>query len=91
MESFREANRVLGRIGWPGEQLKAELPKTTCTLKPPFKRETKESLIAKADLAEEIKRERSEFDATEVPSHLKAPGRPSTRRRKIRVYIPSYR
>jgi RecB family exonuclease len=53
-----------------------------------LEREAEESVAAKADLAEEIMRGHSEFDATELPSHVKAPARPSNRRRKIRIYIP---
>ena len=91
MESFRETNGVLSRIGWPGEQLEAELPTRIWDLEPHVKREAKESVTAKAGLAEEIKKGHSEFDITEIPSHVKEPARPSNRRRKIRVYIPSYR
>ena len=73
-------------IGWPDEQLQAELPTRTCDLEPHVKREEQESVTA-----EDIKRGHSEFDITEIPSRVKEPARPSNRRRKIRVYIPSYR
>ena len=50
MESFRETNGVVSRIGWPGEQPEAELPTRTCNLEPHVRREAKEGVTAKVGL-----------------------------------------
>ena len=91
MEFFRETNGVFSSNRLLGEPLGAENPMRTCDLESHVKREEKESVTAKAGLAEEINRGHSEFDTTEIVSHAKETARPSNRRRKTRVYIPSYR
>lgn len=85
MESFRERDGGLSSNRLPGEPLGAE---KTCDLEADVK---KESVTAKAGLSEEIKRAHSEFGTTEILSRAKETARPTKRRRKIRVYIPSYR
>ena len=83
MESFSEKNGGLSSNRLPGEPLGAE---KTGDLEA-----KKESVTAKAGLSEEIKRAHSEFGTTEILSRANETARPTKRRRKIRVYIPSYR
>jgi hypothetical protein len=82
MESFRERDGGLSSNRLPGEPLDAE---KTCDLEADVK---KESVTA---TSEEIKRAHSEFGTTEILSRAKETARPTKRRRKLRVYIPSYR
>ena len=86
MESFiKTSNRL------PGEPLEAENPMKTCDLESHVEKEEKESVAAKAGVSEKIKRAHFEFDTTEILAHAKETARPLNRRRKTRVYIPSYR
>ena len=89
MKSFERQIVFAVVIGWPDELLDAKLRTRTCDLESHVNREAKQSVTARAGLAEEIKRVHSDFDITEVPSHVKEPERSSNRRRKIRVCIPS--
>ncbi len=91
MDSFREKNGGLSSDRPAGEQLGRQNRTRTCDLEPRANREEKESVTAKAGLSDEVKRAHSEFDTTEIVPHAKETARPSNRRRKIRVYIPSYR
>jgi len=85
MESFREKNGDRSSNRLPYEPLGAE---RTCDLETDVK---KKSVTAKAGLSEEIKRAPSEFGTTEILSLAKEIARPTNRRRKLRVYIPSGR
>jgi hypothetical protein len=91
MESVREKNGGPSSNRPLGEPPGTENPKRTCGFEPHVKREEKESVTTNVGLAQEIKRAHSEFDTTEIVPHAKETARPSNRRRKIRVYIPSYR
>lgn len=85
MESFREKNGGLSSNRLPYEPLGAE---RTCDLEADVK---KESVTANAGLSEEIRRAHSECGTIEILSGAKETARPTNRRRKLRVYIPSGR
>jgi hypothetical protein len=89
MESFGEKNSGLSSNRLTREQLGGEFATRTCDLEPHVNRVEKETVTAKAGLAEEINRARSELDTTEILPKAKKTARPSNRRRKIRVYFPS--
>lgn len=88
MESFREKNSGLSSNRLTGEQRVAEFSTVMCDLEPHVNRVEKETVTAKAGLAEEVNRAHSEFDTTEIPVEAKETGRPSNRRRRLRVYFP---
>ena len=91
MESVRERNGGLSSNRLLGEPSGTENPTRTCSFEPHVKIEEKESVTAKPALAKEIKRAHSEFDTAEIVSDTKETARSLNRRRKLRVYVPSYR
>lgn len=88
MKSFREKNSGPTGIWLTHEQLGGEIPMRSSDLKPHVIRKAKEIATAKAGLSEEIKRAHPEFITTQILPEAKETARPSSRRRKFRVYLP---
>jgi hypothetical protein len=88
IKSIREQNGSFGSNRLSQEQIGAECSTRICDLEPHVNRDEKETVRAKEEIAEEIKREDYESDTTRIPMKTKETARPSNRRRKLRVYLP---
>jgi len=88
MKSIREKSGGFGSNRLSQEQIGAEFSTRICDLESHVNRDEKETVRAKEEIAEEIKREDCESDTTGIPIKAKETAQPSIRRRKIRVYFP---
>jgi hypothetical protein len=87
IKSIREQNGSFGSNRLSQEQIGAECSTRICDLEPHVNRDEKETVRAKEEIAEEIKREHCESDNTGIPLKAKETVRRSNRR-KLRVYLP---
>lgn len=83
-----EKNGGLGSNRLTGETPGADISTRNSVLEPDANREEKQILSAKAGRSDEVKRAHSESDTTKIPSQHETRARPSTRRRKTRIYLP---
>jgi hypothetical protein len=91
MKSIREQNGGFGSNRLSQEQREAEFSTRICDLEPHVNRDEKETVRAKEEIAEEIRREDCESDTMGIPIKAEETAQPSLRRRKLRVYFPTAR
>ena len=88
MKSIREKNGGFRSNRLSQEQMGAEFSTRICDLEPPVNRNEKETVRAKEEIAEEMKREDCESDTMGIPIKAKRNNATLNRRRKLQVYLP---